>query len=74
MPPCSAGVLHFYLTALQVEGARLALKHAKMLEADGKPEEAANLLQEVQVETCPTAQIRQIPERCVKFRYNKLLR
>jgi 26S proteasome regulatory subunit N5 len=47
---------------VEVEGARLALKHAKMLEADGKPEEAANLLQEVQVETCGAMERREKAE------------
>jgi 26S proteasome regulatory subunit N5 len=47
---------------VEVEGARLSLKHAKMLEADGKPEEAANLLQEVQVETCGTMERREKAE------------
>jgi 26S proteasome regulatory subunit N5 len=37
---------------VEVEGARITKMNALMLEEDGKAEEAANLLQEVQIETC----------------------
>jgi 26S proteasome regulatory subunit N5 len=47
---------------VEVENARLSKKHAKMLEEDGKTAEAAELLQEVQVETCGAMERREKAE------------
>lgn len=47
---------------VEVEGARLTRKHAHMLEADGKLDAAAKLLQEVQVETCGAMERREKAE------------